>query len=65
MGIKDVFENLKIVSGKKKAARLATCEACEQFTKIRTCSLCGCLMDAKIQFKGSSCPGDRWPEDAQ
>lgn len=62
MGVREILDNLKIVSNKQKKERLDICNSCDQLTSLRTCSFCGCFMDAKVQFKGSSCPDNRWLE---
>lgn len=37
--------------------RLTICEEpCSQFTKSRSCGLCGCNMDAKASWKDQNCP---------
>ena len=60
------------VSGKIRASRLTTCEACEHFVpSTRSCGplvteaftdspLCGCYMPAKTKLKVASCPLDKW-----
>jgi len=40
--------------------RLKLCEACQHFSKIRKCKLCGCWMDLKAKLLEAQCPIDKW-----
>lgn len=44
----------------KKEERLAICEQCEFFTRLKTCKVCGCIMTMKASLAGSSCPVGKW-----
>lgn len=44
--------------------RVLICEACELFDgSDRTCSDCGCFVDAKAKIQTESCPMAKWPGD--
>jgi hypothetical protein len=42
------------------AKRLEICEACDNFTKTRQCSLCHCFMDMKTRLENAYCPIRKW-----
>lgn len=44
----------------KKEERLSICRECEFFTRLQTCSVCGCIMTMKASLAGASCPVGKW-----
>jgi len=59
-----IGKNLPFFSPEVKAQaleRLKVCQGCPRLTpKINRCEECGCLMPAKVFFKGASCPLGKW-----
>lgn len=53
--------NLK-VSSEIRQERIHICNNCENLSKIKTCSQCGCFMPLKTWLKSSKCPIDKWLE---
>lgn len=42
------------------AGRKAICDTCPQLRGGRTCSICGCVVDAKTRINGEVCPIGKW-----
>lgn len=41
--------------------RISICHSCEKFIRMTTtCTMCGCFMIAKVQFKDVRCPLLKW-----
>jgi hypothetical protein len=43
--------------------RMAICDSCEhlkEVLKMKTCSLCGCVMRIKTELKVAACPKGKW-----
>lgn len=61
-----------IVSTQVRTKRLLTCQACEYYTKVKTCGtpligqlvdgvkLCGCVMPVATKLKVKRCPLGKW-----
>jgi len=60
--VKDALTlNLEFASAEVQAKRLELCNACPHLGKlIRDCKVCGCLVDAKVQFTKADCPINKW-----
>ncbi len=57
---KEKIKNI-IATDAVKQHRLSICNDCENLIKFsRTCSKCGCFVNAKSSLKTSSCPIDKW-----
>jgi len=42
-------------------ARYTICKSCDKFiTVIKTCSVCHCMMPAKVRLANYSCPLNKW-----
>lgn len=41
-----------------RAARLAACKACEHYTQLGNCGVCGCMVVAKTLLTYERCPLD-------
>lgn len=55
----------KTVDQKTKLERLKVCIACENYIRsIQTCKLCKCYVPAKTMFAQTTCPDNRWIEQA-
>ena len=53
------------VSGKVSAEveqRVKTCNGCPFLTKIRSCEICGCQVDAKAEVAEEYCPKNFWDD---
>jgi hypothetical protein len=56
-----VAAGMPTVTEAQKAARLAICQACDQFNAdAGTCRKCGCGMSTKAEWAGSACPLRKW-----
>ena len=44
----------------KQKDRLKKCIECPNITKIKTCSLCGCYVPAKVKSDAEKCPINKW-----
>jgi hypothetical protein len=44
------------------SSRISMCNSCENLTKIRTCNLCGCQVDAKVEVNTEYCPINNWED---
>ena len=58
-----ITKNLSLFSPEVKEmakTRLSVCQDCPELTKLNRCKQCGCLMPAKVFFKGSFCPMKKW-----
>lgn len=40
--------------------RYAICKQCPNFSMIKTCKLCGCVMPLKVKLRYSECPDGKW-----
>ena len=40
--------------------RMAICEECPNFTRIKTCTECGCFMPIKVRLPMMKCPAGKW-----
>jgi hypothetical protein len=50
-----------LADGELARERIKMCEQCIQYRKhIRTCNMCGCLLDIKTKFLEATCPIDLW-----
>lgn len=62
--LKQRFEDLKqhaITDDETQKIRIELCNSCEHLVKpTRTCTKCGCFVDAKTRLKHSSCPIEKW-----
>lgn len=43
-----------------RETRMKICRSCENFTKIHSCSMCGCFMPLKTWFTIFNCPIKKW-----
>jgi hypothetical protein len=41
--------------------RQEICNRCENFSSVKICKKCGCIMPAKWKFKFADCPEQKWP----
>jgi len=44
------------------SSRISVCNNCENLTKIRSCTLCGCQVDAKVEVNTEYCPANKWED---
>jgi recombinational DNA repair protein RecR len=44
----------------KAKERYAFCKTCEHLTALKTCSVCKCLMPAKVTIAHTRCPVGLW-----
>lgn len=47
---------------KEVVDRLSACNPCKNLTKIRSCALCGCQVDAKAEERLEYCPINQWKD---
>ena len=40
--------------------RMTVCKTCPEFTTIKLCKQCGCVMPAKVRLSLASCPLQKW-----
>lgn len=40
--------------------RIFICKSCPELNSLNFCKKCGCFMPAKVRFKTSSCPLNKW-----
>ena len=43
-----------------KKERMAICEECPNFTKVKFCKICGCFMPIKVRLPMMKCPAGKW-----
>ena len=63
-----LFDAVKTVKGKSiekvtpitKNIRLDTCNACKRLMKTGNCSICGCFVRDKTNYKTEKCPINKW-----
>lgn len=64
MGLSNAPEGYKnwLLNKNKELAkeRLEICNSCENRTIMHTCSICGCLLEAKVRTKKEKCPINKW-----
>lgn len=48
------------VSARTLAIRIDTCHNCE-FRAGMSCTICGCIIEAKARLKSEQCPVNEWP----
>jgi hypothetical protein len=57
-----IFEPMKPGSFSHK--RYEICKSCDEFRGAsKTCSLCNCLMPAKVRIPSMTCPAGKWQEE--
>jgi recombinational DNA repair protein RecR len=49
-----------IASEATRKQRIEICESCEELTKLKICSVCKCVMPAKVWVKFVDCPQGKW-----
>jgi len=58
---KHIKSGFKLVTKKEKERRLSICDGCEFKNRIdNECSICGCELSIKTEWKTSSCPKNKW-----
>lgn len=55
-----IRNGLKKVSKKEKARRLSICNECPFKNPNNECSICGCYLTLKTDWKSESCPEGKW-----
>jgi hypothetical protein len=53
-------ESSFLTDGQTQEARYDICKGCAEFTALKTCKECGCIMPLKIKLRSASCPLDKW-----
>lgn len=53
-------EGFQKVSKKEKARRLSICNECPLKNARNECSLCGCYLPLKTEWKEQKCPDGKW-----
>lgn len=58
----DLFNGeLRLTSKEIADQRMAICDQCEaKDHKLNVCTVCGCLLPAKVKLKKASCPMEKW-----
>jgi hypothetical protein len=52
---------LDLLPENTKKARKQICHSCADYRKLlRTCSICGCVIDLKVLIAKSKCPKGKW-----
>tara|TARA_R110001583_G_scaffold150282_1_gene302325 strand:+ start:129 stop:326 length:198 start_codon:yes stop_codon:yes gene_type:complete len=63
----DLMGLSSLVSGrvdkKTENKRWDHCQGCTFLMKANRCKKCGCFMEAKVKFKGASCPIGIWGKE--
>jgi hypothetical protein len=53
-----------ITSNEVQEQRLRICGKCPYQNKLKICSVCKCVVPAKVKIKDTRCPLGLWREDA-
>ena len=40
--------------------RYDMCKDCSEFSAVKTCRLCGCIMPVKVKLRYAECPAGHW-----
>ena len=59
---KRLLEDPSVAPRAVAAERLAICEACDRYTKKKTCEICQCYLPLKVTMANMACPIDKWKE---
>ena len=58
---KHIFSGMKLVSRRTYVKRLDICDSCDKQDKYRgICTMCGCYLLKKANWKSSECPIGKW-----
>lgn len=51
-------------AAERTRARLAVCATCPHYVgdRVKRCDVCGCVIGAKVHFRGFDCPIGKWPK---
>ena len=49
-----------IASKETQEQRYEICKECDQFTSLKTCNQCGCIMPLKVKLFSAVCPIGKW-----
>ncbi len=51
---------MTLVEDNVRDERYTICKECDQFTIVKTCNQCGCVMPVKVVWADSECPLGKW-----
>lgn len=51
---------LGMISDEERNQRYDLCKNCEEFTMMRTCKICNCIMPMKTYWGNTECPKGKW-----
>lgn len=59
--VRDVFVgDVKLADPDTQKKRLDLCNSCDRLSKLRSCEVCYCFVDAKVTLEKAGCPLNKW-----
>lgn len=58
--VKDAVQgNVEFITQEERNNRIKICNICE-YNRLKVCTQCGCMIDAKTKLKKAECPIGKW-----